>query len=294
MSALKLAAKFGMYTSDASIEQRFTELRALGLDGTEIGFDLATPVAEISDAIRATGLAVPTVIVGGSFSHSLTSTDPAERATVVDALSRTIDAAHEFGASAVMLSPGWDRPELRPEQTGELVREALAPALRDASQAGVTVIIENLWNGWLASATDLAAFIDSFGDAPIGVLFDTGNAARFSPPQHWVHTLGKRIRRIDLKDYNKTWARKPAVLYGADEDLLAVWGPDGPWGALDSLLFKGDVDFALVASALRDIEYEGWCCAEHGQGDAEWIRGFVADLNRFGKLFEGGGSDDRE
>jgi hexulose-6-phosphate isomerase len=285
VAPLQLAVKLGMYASDAPLAARFDELAGLGLNGVEVGVDERSNLGELAAASESSGLRIPTVIANHTFDHSLTSPNLQERAAAADVVVRSIAAAHAIGAEVVMLSPGWDRAELPPERTAALVRDALAPALRDAAQAGVTIAIENLWNGWLSSATDLAHFIDSFESNSVRVLFDTGNAARFTAPQHWIQVLGSRIVRVDLKDYANGWSRKPAELYAQDDELQAVWGVGGPWGALDSLLFEGDVNFEVVAGALSESGYEGWVCAEHGAGGRDWIARFVADLTHFSELF---------
>lgn len=284
MTGLKRAVKLYMYASAASFAERFDDLASIGLDGVEIGFHDDLPIAEILLASRTSGLQVPTLIVGASFEASLTSPNADERGTAADAVLAAIEGASTLGCGVVMISPGWDRDDLHPSDSASIVRDALSRAVHAAEGAGVTIAIENLWNGWLTSATDLAAFVDSFASANVGVLFDSGNAARFSAPQHWIQTLGHRIVRFDVKDYKNAWARKPAAVYAPDDELTAVWGEGGPWGALDALLFEGDVSWPLVASALDEIEYDGWVCAEHGPGDAEWIERFATDLQRLNEL----------
>jgi hexulose-6-phosphate isomerase len=284
MTGLKRAVKLNMYASSGSFAERFDDLASVGLDGVEIGFHDGLPIAEILRASRTSGLQVPTLIVGTTFEASLTSPNALERTTAADAVLNAIDGANALDCGAVMINPGWDRDDLHPSDTAAIVRDALSGALRAAETADVTIAIENLWNGWLTSATALAAFIDSFASANVGVLFDSGNAARFSAPQHWIRTLGHRIVRFDVKDYKKAWALRPATVYAPDDELRAVWGEDGPWGALDALLFEGDVSWPLVASALDEIGYDGWTCAEHGAGDLEWIQLFATDLERLNEL----------
>lgn len=309
MTHLKRAIKLQMYESSGSFAERFDDLVGIGLggagvggaglggarldgagvdgtglDGVEIGFDDALPLAEIARASAGSGLEVPTLIVGSTFESSLTSADATERATAAAAVVRAVDAAHTLGSGVVMISPGWDRADLHPTDTAEVVRDALSNAVCAAEAAGVTIAVENLWNGWLTSATDLAAFVDSFQSANVGVLFDSGNAARFAAPQHWITTLGHRIVRFDVKDYKNGWARKPATVYAPDDQLQAVWGEGAPWGALDCLIFEGDVSWPRVASALDDCGYAGWVCAEHGTGDLNWVERFAADLARLNEL----------
>jgi L-ribulose-5-phosphate 3-epimerase len=285
------AVKLGMYANESSLAQRFDDLVSVGLDGVEIGVDDTTSPDSILAASGASGLQVPTLIAGGTFTNSLASADQHERRRAAESVLRAIDVAQIVGAGVVMVSPGWDRAELHPDATAAVVRDELGPTVAAAEAAGVTIAIENLWNGWLTSAADLARFVDSYESDHVGVLFDSGNAARFSPPQHWVEILGRRVVRLDVKDYKNGWARKPASVYADDEALQASWGEGGPWGALDALPFQGDVDWPLLTGAIRRSGYDGWCCAEHGAGDLAWIAGFVAILDEFSALCSSGGKD---
>jgi hexulose-6-phosphate isomerase len=280
---LRLAVKLGMLSTRESVPGALAQLAALGLDGVEVGTGVGDPVELAAAAVDA-GIDLPTVIADGSFAHSATDPDPRERAAAASGVRRAVDMAAAVGAGVVMCCPGWDRPELRPEQTAELALDTLQPVSDEARRSGVRLAIENLWNGWLVAPMELGEFVDRL-DA--GVLFDTGNAARFWAPQHGIHSLGARIVRVDLKDFRRDRFAQPATVYGRDEELRAVWGPDGPWGALDVLPFDGDVDWPLVADALRDIGYDGWVCAEHGGGDVEWVKSIVARLRRFRDLVAG-------
>ena len=290
MTPLLKAVKLGMYASRASLAERFDDLVSVGVDGVEIGFDDAFSPAEVTAAAASSGLQVPTLVANDTFSSSLAAADREERDRAARAVVRAVDAASSVGARVVMISPGWDRADLTPGATAAVVREALDPAVLAAGTAHVTLAVENLWNGWLTSPDDLGSFVDSFTPGRVGVLFDSGNAARFSAAQHWVEVLGPRIVRLDVKDYKFGWARRPATVYGDDAALQAAWGEGGPWGALDARPFEGDVDWARLAWAIRRSGYQGgWCCAEHGPGDLGWIADLVARLDRFSALCADGG-----
>jgi hexulose-6-phosphate isomerase len=59
-------------------------------------------------------------------------------------------------------------------------------------------------------------------------------------PDHWIHILGERIKRVHVKDFKRS--------VGTVE------------GFVD--LLEGDVDFAAVKKALADIGYDGYVTAE--------------------------------
>jgi hexulose-6-phosphate isomerase len=237
-------------------------------------------------------LRIATLIVAESFSHSLTSPDAEDRAVVVEAIRRNLAFAQEVGAGALMLSPGFAKPDVELKECRIRVGSSLLPLADEATSAGVRLGIENLWNGWLLSPRDLADLVDDLGCPPFGVHFDIGNAMRYGWPEHWVEVLGSRITRLDIKDFSNDLAMSPATRYGRHEELVATWGP-GPWGALDAELTHGDVNWRRMAAQLAAIGYDGWLCAEVAGGDQlrigvirdqlHAIRSMIADETAAGK-----------
>jgi hexulose-6-phosphate isomerase len=116
----------------------------------------------------------------------------------------------------------------------------IKPAVPVAEKAGVTICIENVWNKFLLSALEMRDFIDSFGSDRVGAYFDVGNALAFGYPEHWIQTLGSRIKRVHFKDYRRN-----------------VGSADGFCD-----LLSGDVDWPAVMEALKKASYSGWVAAE--------------------------------
>ena len=275
------AVKLSMVRADGSLTDRFTALADLGFDGVELS---VTTVAEARDVERAatrSGLRVATLVVGETFRHSLTSSDDEVRAAAVHAVRRNLGYARDLGTGAVMVSPGFVDGAQPLRDQRRRAAAALGSVASAASDAGVRVGIENLWNRWLLSALDLAEFVDGLGSDVFGVHFDTGNAMRYGLPEHWVEVLGPRIVRVDVKDFSEALAPVPAHRYGAHGDLVAVWGP-GPWGALDAELLEGDVAWGRVVRGLRDVGYAGWLCAEVAGGDLQRMARIADQMRRIG------------
>ncbi|MBN2446292.1 MAG: sugar phosphate isomerase/epimerase, partial [Phycisphaerae bacterium] len=76
------------------------------------------------------------------------------------------------------------------------------------------------------------------------VYFDVGNVFAHGYPADWIETLGHRLRRVHIKDYDLS---KPG---------FAGFCPLG----------EGDVDWPSVVAALRAINYAGPLTYE-GAGD---------------------------
>jgi L-ribulose-5-phosphate 3-epimerase len=260
------AVKLSMLHADGPLTERFAALAGAGLDGVELSVTGAADAEEVGRAAAGSGLRVATLVVGETFRHSLTSPSAESRAAAVDAVHRNVDYAHDLGVGAVMVSPGFVEGEEPLRVQRDRAADALASVAPAAAEAGVRVCLENLWNRWLLSARDLAAFVDSLGSDVFGVHFDIGNAMRYGLPEHWIEVLGPRIVRVDVKDFSHALSPVPAHRYGVHSELVAVWGP-GPWGALDAELLEGDVSWGRVMRGLRDVGYAGWLCAEVAGGD---------------------------
>jgi hexulose-6-phosphate isomerase len=83
-------------------------------------------------------------------------------------------------------------------------------------------------------------FIDVFGSEMVGAYFDVGNVLLTGYPEQWIRILGKRIKRVHVKDFKRSAGTAEGFV-----DLL-----------------EGDVDFQLVKKALADIGYDGYVTAE--------------------------------
>jgi sugar phosphate isomerase/epimerase len=141
-------------------------------------------------------------------------------------------------------------------------REEIGRVLPLAASLGQRVLFENVWNGLFydpagprtQSARGFADYIDSFKSPWVGAFFDLGNHARYGDVASWVRELGPRIVKLDIKGYSNKKA-----------DI------EGPWkGFVD--ITAGDIDWASVRAALRDIGFAGWVSAEVGGGDVERLK----------------------
>src|SRR5690606_20714492 len=84
----------------------------------------------------------------------------------------------------------------------------------------------------------------------IGWYFDVGNILRYGWPAHWIETLGKRIMKLDIKEFS-----------------LKKQQEEGLWKGFDVELLEGDCNWPEVNNALRKIGDSGWASAEVHGGD---------------------------
>lgn len=119
--------------------------------------------------------------------------------------------------------------------------------------------IENVWNKILLSPLEMRDFVDDIGSRYLGVNFDVGNVVLTGFPEHWIRILGRRIKRIHLKDFK--WEFVPDVKKLSSFKGFAkgqCWGTKAAFCDLGA----GDVNWREVMKALKDIRYRGPVTAE--------------------------------
>ncbi len=249
---LKMAVILGMVRpAEAPIAGKFAILERAGFDGVEISQAHPAPVADIVRARDETGIRIHGVIDPVHWNQRLSDPDPAVRAKGLAGLEAAIRQAHAYGGTEVLLVPGqvmgdtethqhvWDRSTVE-------IRKVLGLA----ASLGVRICIENVSNGFCydpkggssQTADRFAQYIDQFRSPWVGMYYDIGNHMVFGDPGAWIRTLGPRIVKLHIKD--RIRAKNATADVGA-----------------------GDVDWAGVRAALRDIGFNGWCTAEVNGGD---------------------------
>ncbi len=248
---IKLSLKAAMAGFGGSLEEKFRILAELGYDGVELDSPGGQNKPEALAASKATGLPIHGVV--NSIHWKTRLSDPAEdvRAKSLEGLLTAIRESHAVGGSSVLLVPGVVDGKTNHQQAWERSIVEIRKALPLAAELGIHILIENVWNrmfydekgGSAQSAERLAAYLDEINSPWVGSYFDIGNHQRFGEPAAWIRTLGRRIVKLDVKD----------------------WGVKGGFCKIGD----GDVDWSAVRTALHDIGYTGWATAEVKGGDRE-------------------------
>ncbi len=95
--------------------------------------------------------------------------------------------------------------------------------------------------------------------AMAGAYFDVGNVVFYGYPQDGIRTLGARIARVHLKDFE-------------------LDRPNGRFAWKN--LGEGDVDWPAVSAALADVGYRGYVTTEVSGGDAAYLRDLAGRIDR--------------
>jgi L-ribulose-5-phosphate 3-epimerase len=190
---------------------------------------------------------VASVASGLYWENSLGDSEPRKRAQAAEELRQMILIAGWLGAPTLLVIPGsvdvFFMPQRLPQKYDEVYEwasEGLRALLPLAEQMGVRLGIENVWNKFLLSPMEMAAFVDQFRSPWIGAYVDVGNILLYGYPEQWLRMLGKRVLGVHLKDFKR--------------------GVGTVDGFVD--LLEGDVNWPEVASAICEIGYEGPIVAE--------------------------------
>ncbi len=253
----KKAVKIGMVQVDGSLTDKFKLLKEVGFDGVDLDSPGGATPDEVAAAKEASGLVVHGVVDSVHWNQRLSDPSADVRAKGLEALTTALKMSKAYGGTSVLLVPGRVTDDATYEQCWERSIAEIKKALPVADELEIDILIENVWNDFLTDPKETARFIDECESPRVGSYFDVGNAVRYSPPHEWIPVLGKRIKKLDIKDYG--------AKNGFGHELL-----------------EGDVDWPRVIAELKKLDYRGWGTAEVRGGG----RDRLADISaRMDKIF---------
>jgi L-ribulose-5-phosphate 3-epimerase len=257
---MKISASYWMFEGGLEvrnpINEAMQEAKELGFDAIELAIagkgvlTAQTTQGQCEDIAamgQKNGIEISSLACGESWTCSPTSNDPEHRARIIEFTQKALQIAKWLGTDAYLFVPGAvdvfflpDAEVVPYDVCYQRACEAVRQILPSAKETGVAICIENVWNKFLLSPLEMRDFIDSFDSEMVGAYFDVGNVLLTGYPEQWIRILGKRIKRVHIKDFK-----------------LSVGTVEG---FVD--LLEGDVNFQTVKEALFDIGYDGYVTAE--------------------------------
>lgn len=232
------AIKGGAIGKDkAEMVARLKQLKALGFSGVEGGSPGIPDTRALREAVEEVEFPVHGVVDMVHWQERLSSPNPASRAIGVAALEQAIRDSYAIGGSSVLLVCG--RVSGDDENHDHVWQRSIVEirkVLPLASRLGIHVLVENVWNGFCEDPAQMRDYLDEINSPWVGAYFDIGNCRKFGPAEDWIRTLGRRIVKLDIKD----------------------------WGEKNSFcrLGEGDVNWPEVRKALVEIGFSGWATRE--------------------------------
>jgi L-ribulose-5-phosphate 3-epimerase len=252
--------KIGMVNLPGSLTDKFKVLKEVGFDGVEMDSP-GMNVEATRTAIAESGLVVDGTVCSTHWSVRHSDPNPATRAQALADLQQAIRDTHAVGGHTVLLVVGHGNDGSEREVWDRSVAN-IRLALPLAAKLGIYIAVENVWNHFLyqhdgpddQTADKLRDYVDELNSPWVGVQFDIGNHQKYSKPAEWIQTLGRRIVKLDVKD----------------------WGVQAGWAKIG----EGDVDWPAVRRALLDIGYSGWAAAEVAGGGRDRLLEISRNMDR--------------
>ena len=241
--------------------QRFARAKKAGFTAIEMQtVEPQDQVEEVAAAARENGVTIHSVMNMDHWRYPLSSDDPAVVDRSVRGMETSLRNASRWGADAVLLVPAvvdaktgyrdaWTRSQ-------RVIRERLLPL---ASELKIVIAVEEVWNKFLLSPLEFARYVDEFESPWVRAYFDVGNVVFYGFPQDWIRTLGPRIVKVHLKDFQ-------------------LDRPNGRFAWKN--LGEGDIDWPAVTKALADIGYRGYVTTELSGGDDAYLADVAARVDR--------------
>jgi sugar phosphate isomerase/epimerase len=231
MSEARAAGQLRLGSCMIGLEQA----KQVGLDGVEVGVGGAADQLQIADPavrqkykdqMKSTGLVISSLMMGLLNSYPLAS-DPRGPAW----LEQSIEAAKDLGAKVILVAFFSKGSLLENGQVKkadvDVVVERLKAAAPKAKAAGVILAIENT-----LSAQQNAEILDRIGHDSVRIYYDVGNTTN---------------QGYDV----------PAEIRFLKDRIVIFHFKDNP-----HYLGEGKVQFPAIATAIREIGYQGWIVLE--------------------------------
>lgn len=224
-----------------AIELAVAEEGELSLDSTRRDLE------KIVQAAEEVGIELSSLATGLFWDYSLSSSNDKVKDKAKGIVKKMLELASYLGIDTILVVPGAVDVFFKPE--AEVVPydvayqrslESLRECLDTAERYKVNIGIENVWNKFLLSPLEMRDFIDKLGSDYLGAYFDVGNTLLTGYPEHWIRILGKRIKKVHIKDFKRAIGNVNGFC-----DLL-----------------EGDVNWAEVMKALREVGYNDYITAE--------------------------------
>ena len=265
----RLPIKKGVLTSmlpkEMTWKDRFQLAKDVGFEAVEGQTEEDAAVeADMRKASETTGLPIHSVMNMLHWQFPLSSSDPAAVEKSMKGMETSIRNAVAWGGTTVLLVPGVVNPLTRYEDAYKRSQTQIRKLIPLAEKNKIIIAVENVWNKFLLSPMEFAAYVDSFQSPWVKAYFDVGNILLYGYPQDWIRTLGKeRIVKVHLKDFHN---RRNQVVRANVPEFVN--------------LRDGDMDWKEVHKAFADIGYRGYATVELRGGDEKYLRDVSARVDK--------------
>jgi hexulose-6-phosphate isomerase len=249
-SHMKKALQIGMLPKQLSYAEQFKLVREVGFDAVE-GQTVSDEreAEEIKRAAEDAKVRIHSVMNMAHWGNPLSSSDPAVVEKSLAGMRTSLHNAKLWGAEAVLLVPAVVTPQVTYHEAWTRSQKQIRKLIPLAEELKVIIAIEEVWNKFLLSPLEMPKYVDELESPWVKSYFDVGNVVLYGYPQDWIHSLGKRIAKVHLKDFKRLEGGYRWVNLG-----------------------EGDIDWAAVRQAFADVGYSGYVTTELEGGEEAYLR----------------------
>src|SRR5882762_5484596 len=255
---IKKGVLLEMLPAKLSYADRFKMARNVGFEVVQAPTEPDEGKAEeIKKAADGANVRIDSVMNMDHWQYPLSSSDPAVVEKSLAGMRTSLHNAKLWGSDAVLLVPAVVNALTSYRDAWSRSHKEIRKLLPLAEELRIVIAIEEVWNKFLLSPLEMAAYIKEFNSPWIQAWFDVGNVLLYGYPQDWIRALGKSIVKVHLKDFKRRENGYDWVNLG-----------------------DGDVDWAAVREAFRDIGYAGSAITELNGGDEAYLRDVSRRVDR--------------
>ncbi|MDK1030452.1 MAG: sugar phosphate isomerase/epimerase family protein [Planctomycetia bacterium] len=248
----------GGFEGEMPIAEAVALAADMGYRGLELAYGAGETARKMSDrkalqiraACKKHGIQLTSMVCSGTWQARFSSNRKSVRQKAARVVTGAVDMAKQLGIDSLLVIPGvvdcrWEPgSEITPYSDAmKNSKASLRPVARYAAKRRVCLAVENVWNQFLLSPLEMRDFVDSFKTPWLKAYFDPANVCLTGHPEHWISVLGRRIRRVHVKNYKGEGCA--GLISGFGESIL-----------------KGDVDWKSVLKELKAVGYNGWLIVE--------------------------------
>jgi inosose dehydratase len=229
-----------LYRVPGDMRRALRDIAAAGYTGVEMFDGNVTDFTgrpdELRDVLAETGLTLVSVYTGANFVYREILSDELHR------VRKAAELAQLFGAEQLVVGGGARRADGTPDSDYDRLGEALDTVTEIAQEHGLSACYHPHLTTIVESPDEVAKI---FTRSRIGFCPDTAHlAAGGGDPAELIRRYPDRIRHVHLKDLDR-----------ASTTFL-------PLG-------QGDLDFAEVLAAVREVGYDDWLIVELDSYDGD-------------------------
>ncbi len=248
---MKSAISIWSFPGGTPLKQAMDKAKKFGLDGIELALNEEgemslksdpSDVKALLDHARSIGLGITSLATGLGWKYPPVTRDANIAAKGRQIVETGLKFAQILQVDCILSVPCTVSENLPYDEAYTRGVEVYRDLGKVAEKYGVTIGVEIVWNKFLYSPLEFARFIDDVNHPLVQAYFDVGNVLVFGFPDQWIRILGKRIAKVHVKDFRRSIGNITGF----------------------TTLLDGDVDYAAVMKALKEIGYDDYLIAEVG------------------------------